>query len=375
MPAHLLPGIRWLPPRRGTAAFLKAYNDMPWLRAAAGKVAGSLAAVDWQVSRSQAGKGAVTRGERRDLPGHPLEQLLSAGTLPNQDGLPGLTGLEVRKVTFLHLDLVGEAFWLLERNGVGCPIATWPLSPHWVTDLPTTQRPFYRLSVPGGFQGEIPARDIILFRDVDPERPYERGSGLGTALADELDADEYAAKYIGAFLANRARPDLVVTGSQEQPLTPEEAGRLEAAWSQRFEGPDNAGRPFFSSGPLAVTEIGQSFRDTQMRELREFERDTIVSVYGLPPEKLGILQNSNRSTIEAADYFFAKEVLKPRLTLFREVLQQRLVPQFGPGLRLDFENPVAEDADFRRQIMTAAPQHFSAGEIRALAGLPPQSEG
>jgi phage portal protein BeeE len=358
--AHFVPGIRSLPPKRGTAEFLRAYNEMPWLRAATAKVASSLAAVEWQVYDQR-------DGQRRALPDHPLKRLLDAGTGRRDDGVPGLTGLDVRKLTNLHLDLAGEAFWVLERNLAGVPVALLPVPPHWVRDLARPGRPVYGFSVPGGFQGELPANEVVMFREVDPLRPYERGSGLAQALADELDSDEYAAKYVGAFLANRARPDLIVAGTQEQPLSHEEALRLEEAWSNKFAGPARSGRPFFSSGPLSVTEIGQSFRDNQMTEIRAFERDTIVSVFGLPPEKLGILQNSNRSTIEAADLFFAKAVRLPRLRLLREVVQQHLVPEFDERLVVDFANPVEEDREFTRRVMLGAKEHFTRNELRALA--------
>jgi hypothetical protein len=37
-----------------------------------------------------------------------------------------------------------------------------------------------------------------------------------------------------------------------------------------------------------------------------------MQVYGIPPEKLGIVENSNRSTIDSADYLFAKSILVPQ---------------------------------------------------------------
>jgi HK97 family phage portal protein len=275
----------------------------------------------------------------------------------------------------LHLDLVGEAFWLLERNRAGMPVAIRPLPPHWIADIPRSAHAFYRIRVPGGEDREIAARDIVMFRDVDPARPYDRGSGIAGALADELSTDEQAAKFVGAFLANRARPDLIVAGTDRQPLTRDDAERLEVAWTTKFGGPSRSGKPFFSSGPLSVTEVGQSFRDTQLREIRQFERDTIVSVYGLPPEKLGILENANRSTIDAADHFFAKEVLQPRLALMRAAIQARLVPEFDNALSVDFADPAAGDRTLRQEVVLNARRDFSRNEIRAMAGFEPVEGG
>ena len=42
----------------------------------------------------------------------------------------------------------------------------------------------------------MPPEDVIVFKDPDPANPYGRGSGIGKALGDELDTDEFAAQHI-----------------------------------------------------------------------------------------------------------------------------------------------------------------------------------
>jgi HK97 family phage portal protein len=259
----------------------------------------------------------------------------------------------------MHLDLVGEAFWVLERDQFGRPCALLPLPPHWVLDVAKPDLPWFVLQVPNGFHGSIAASEVVWFRDPDPLHPYERGTGTALALADEFDADEAARRHIAAFLLNRARPDLIVTGTKDAPFGRDDAARLETAWAERHQGPGKAGRPLFLPGEVQVQEIGHAPKDLEMVQLRSQERDIIVSVFGIPPEKLGILTSSNRASIEAADLFFAKDVLAPRLALIREVIQQRLVPefddQFGEDLSVDFVSPIEVDRDFELRVATAAP--------------------
>ncbi len=126
-------------------------------------------------------------------------------------------------------------------------------------------------------------------------------------------------------------------------------------------------KPLFFSGEIDVKELSQSFQSMGLIELRKFERDTIVSVYGVPPEKIGIITSSNRASIQAADLFWNKDVILPRLEFQRMVMQEGLVPEFDDRLILDFESPSTSDREFIMEVMKAKPQAFTYDEWRAEA--------
>jgi hypothetical protein len=237
-----------------------------------------------------------------------------------------------------------------------------------VLDLPGGADGAYRLALPAGRQVLVPAADIVSFRDPDPRNPYGRGLGTAGALADELALDEATARFLAAFFENHARPDLIVTGTREAPLSEEGARRLAEVWDGRHRGAARAHRPFFTSGALDIHELGGSFQTQHLVDLRRFSRDAVVQAYGLPPEKLGILAASNRATIEASDLIFAKDVLLPRLELMRAALQRDLAADW-PEAEIGYDSPVAADRAFQLQVMTAAPGLFSSEEWRALAGI------
>jgi SPP1 gp7 family putative phage head morphogenesis protein len=89
----------------------------------------------------------------------------------------------------------------------------------------------------------------------------------------------------------------------------------------------------------------------------------------VPPEVFGILNNSNRATIEAAEFLMGKFVLVPRLEFTRSVLQQMLVPEFDERLILEYESPVADDVAAQNAVMTANSWAFIADELRERAGM------
>lgn len=385
MLAGILPGGVGKPPKRGTLELLKAYNEMPWLRAVVNKVGRSVASTSWQLYAVKRGGKAVKAARlqradyltrRRLLAGYRKQaELVEIEEHPLLDLMDSansfLTGLVARQLTQQHLDLVGEAFWLKERNGAGKPVVFWPLPPNWVIGTPTPAHPFFRVSF-RAWQGEIPDTEILWIADPDPTNPYGRGSGTGRALADELETDEYAAKHTKSWFYNRARPDLVISGDG---LRPEDTARLEEDWLRRHQGFWKAFKPYFLSKKVDIQTLSQTFENMQLVDLRKYERDTIIQVYGVPPEILGIIENSNRATIEAADFLFARWVVQPRLEFLRVVLQERLVPEFDDRLILDYESPVSEDKEHKLNVARAAPWSLTVDEWREMQGREPLPDG
>jgi HK97 family phage portal protein len=361
---ELLSSIRRVPPKRGTKEFLLAYSQMPRLRMVVSKIAAAMAKIEWYVE-------AKTTAGVQKIEDHPLINSLHAGN-------DIMSGFEVMKTLWLHYLIVGEWHFAKERNIFGTPIALVPLVPNWIMALPRPNRPFYHVVIPQtGFVGQVYRTEVVTHRDIDPLYPYDRGSGAAMALEDELNADELAARYAANYFMNNARPDIIVTGSDEQPLLDTERKRLEEVWVEKFSGVKGAGKPLFSSGSLTVKELSATMREMQFKDLRELEEHIIVTTYGVPPEMVGILANSNRATIDSADYLFTKEVIRPLCVGARETLQKSYVPDFDERLRLHFVDPVPADAEGRRASMNARPWAFKVDEHREEAGFDelPNGEG
>lgn len=379
-------GGRGEPPARGTAELLRSYTEMPWLRAVNNKVSHAVASTPWILyTRERRGRPvrdvtiqncqdramrdtliqrAVAANELKPILDHPFLDALNNGNSYHP-------GLAVRKLTQTYVDLVGEAFWIKERNALGAPVAFWPVPPSWVTAVPTPKTPFYTLSF-RGWQGEVPDSEMLWIVDIDPSNPYGRGSGIARSLGDELETDEYASKHTKAWFYNRARPDLIITADG---LRPGDTARLEQDWNNKNQGFWRAFKPYFMNKKVDVTQVSQTFENMQLVPLRQFERDTIVQVYGVPPETLGILNASNRATIEAADYLFARYVLTPRLEFLRAIFQHKLAPEYDDRLIVDYVSPVIEDKDFKLQAGKTAPWTLTADEWRELQGRQPLAGG
>lgn len=382
----VLPGGMGVPPVRGSADYLRAYSQMPWLRAVSSRVSTATASAEWQLFvvkgkkepkarrdiamqraeksvRRKLMKEAEEKGELVKIEEHPLLEVL-------HNANEFQTGFAMRKVTQLHLDLVGDAFWLKERDAQGTIVAVWPIPPHWIMATPTPAFRFFRVSF-RAWRGNIPDTEFVWFSDVDPLNPYGRGSGSAMALGDELDTDEYAARHTKAFFYNQARPDLLIWPKGPVALRDSNIKRLEEDWMSQNQGFFRAFKPYFLTREVDVKELDQNLRAMQFVQLREFERNVVLQHFGVPPEILGVLESSNRATIDAADYFMSRYVVEPRLEFQRQVLQERLAPEYDERLIVEYVSPIQEDKDRHLEAMKAAPFAPTVDEWRKAQGLGP----
>ena len=369
-------------PTKGSREILELYHNSPWLRATVSKIAQHYASVPWTLTRVR-GKGTPS-GDRnlRKLKTYPhnLRKSLRTKAL-DSDAAEEIThhplltlldkanykfgGNRLRSLTQKYMDLVGEFFWVIERNAKGIPVEIWPVPPTWIVKVPETQDAPYVLKW-GQIERKIDPKDIVWFCDDNLQNPYGRGKGTGHSLADELDSDEYASQLIKTAFENRGLLDVVISveGANQDQLD-----RARTQFANRHQGWLKAGVPFFHSGKADVKVVSQSFSEMQLLQLREFERDTIISIYGVPPEILGVLGKSNRATITESQMIMATEVLIPRLEYTRNVLNHSLVSQFGADLVLDFEDPTPGDDEFRLRAMQAHPYSATEREWRDIQGL------
>lgn len=374
-----------------TANFLKAFAERPWLSAPADKIATDIAATEWTLHAVRTGAGEASfrryprltraapavrrsimrdlrvRGELMDIEAHPVLDLLCNHNLVH-------VGPQALRVVQLTTDLVGEGYELIERwpSGplAGLPMNLWPLPPDWVTKIPgqSGDRMFH-VQLPGSAPQPVSPDDMIWIRQADPANPYGRGVGTASSLGDELDIDEFAAKEVKTRLYNRARPDFLVMSDEIG--TPSDARRLEARWMEKHGGFFRAGLPHFLNFEAKIHQLSSNFEEMEISKLRPQQRDTIIQRFGVPPEQLGIIENSNRATIHASDFIYADGCLVPRLELMRTSLQAQLVEEYDSRLILDYVSPVPEDGEFQKEVMAAAPHMFTRGEFKRLAGIEP----
>ena len=370
-------------PARNAIQLLNTFNNSPWIRACAGRVADAKAATTWKLySVSKNGKTARARDiefvqKAPDVArARMLKELAQSDDLTEitdhvmltalRSGSAALTAWDTRWLQSIYLDMNGECFMLKQRNQFGAPVNFWIIPPHWIAETPTPGRPSYRIRWQA-FHADIPENEILWIKQPNAVEPYQRGVGIVQSMDDDLATDEYAAKHTLKFFKNSARPDLLVM-PKEGNFDQAERDRFEQWWNDKLQGFWRSFKPLFLHTPVEVKLLEQNFRNIQLTELRRHERDTIMQVWGIPPEMFGVIASSNRSTIDVAPHIFNKYCVVPRIERERFFYQERLVPEYDDRLILDYVSPVPEDKEFKLKVMVAQPAAFQLNEFREMAG-------
>ncbi len=285
---------------------------------------------------------------------------------------PTQTKFDLFYLTTLYLRIWGSAPWYLEMNGKKI-INIWPLRPDLLRVLQSQDGTVtgyeYRVGV---MHETLKADEVINIRKSSPQNPMI-GFSVLLASALEIDADVAAAVWNRHVLENSAEPGGVLT--TEGGLTDEQYNRLVEKWEARYAGPTNAGRTAILEAGLKYQKISQTQQELDFIESRKFNRDSILTMLGVP-KALVIADDVNRANAEVAERVFAKETIEPIMRLIVDQLNEFFVTRFGDNFWLDFESPVSQDRETKRLEAQAGTNVWqTVNETRAEYNLPPLEGG
>jgi len=101
---------------------MNAMSSVGWLFAVVNRIAQSIAAQEWKLYRVQG-------GERDEIDAHPALDLWRSAN-------PFVTRADFLETSQQHMELVGEMWWVLVRNGAGVPVEIQGVSPDRMRPIP-----------------------------------------------------------------------------------------------------------------------------------------------------------------------------------------------------------------------------------------------
>lgn len=355
---------------RNTKAWLETLLTHPRLAAVVDRISTDVGKTRWLLLEND-----PKTGKPREAPkDHPF-RLFMANPWKTSTGGSWSTLIALAAVYIL---IDGNAFLRLRMNDAGTPEEAWPLAPHLVSSVPCSKKSYYLLAAETEEACDrLKPGEVLWMRRPNPLNPYGRGWGQARALDDEVSQDTWAAKYNNAWFKNGARPDLLISMNE---VNATELKRIEETWKSKYTGISNAFKTFFLSTEAKVHNMATSHKDMEWAEGRKLLRDIIFQRFGVPPEILGVVENSNRATAEAALYIYSLQCILPMVSAICDDLNRLLVPLFNPEGRqpvyLGFESPVRETEEFK---LDRAERLFKAGlltrdETRDITGFDPCSD-
>ena len=324
---------RWArPPSRNSSEWLEMFSKSPRL-AVVDRIASDLASVSGHLYH------IAEDGTETEITHH---RFLDFMAQPNP--LYEMTSSAIWRLQEIYLLLVGEGYFLIERDANDKPVELWNVPPHWVKSTPYLDNPYYEIISTSGISMWVPVDDVFVMKQLNPLDPFMRGLGAAESIADEVEIDEYAAQFQKRFFYNDATPPIIFSMPN---ATPDQRDAFMARWNQKHMGVENSHRAAAVTGDITIKELGGTDgKNLGFIESREAMRDAVLEHFGVPREIMGITENSNRATADSAQYIYAKNVLAPKLKNREEAINKQLLPLFGDGLVWRFDAVIPYDKDF-----------------------------
>ena len=242
------------------------------------------------------------------------------------------------------------------------------------THLTSSEEGHYRFQQ-GGLDFSYPKNQVIKDLDLDLNNPYQEGKGRMTSLAEEIELDSWIVRYLKNFYINSAQPGMFIIPKGEETPDSEDLERLATSLRTSHKGIGNAGKTAVLSFPADIKTVPSSHKDLELLETRKALRDAGIQHIGIPPEIMGIVENSNKATVVAAEHIYAKQVRMPILKHFEDIINSKILPKYAgsEGLYFQFSDILPDDEEMG---ISKAKEGREAGSItvnehRAYLGLAP----
>lgn len=311
---------------------------------------------------------ASVRGEEiqeKRLFTHPFLNLLSPGYMrrPHEE-------YSVWEFDYWHqvsMDLTGESWWLVERKDDGTPFRITPMPANRMVVVfnESTGAIAGYMFVPKGYtfqQGTfIPklsfeelrqnkTAPFMVFHRYPSPRGVEdpRGWSPIKAAAYAYDINLFELIYKRNFLQNGAQLGGIL--QSEIALSKEQVEEYLHQFESRHKGVKNAGMPIVLPKMLKWTTTEPTPRDIQWIEAMGATESMILQTYGISDAKLGRADIGNRSTAEAMDVTFNREVIQSRIDQKTSKINADFLPIYPDQndtkyLVAKTEDPVPADAE------------------------------
>jgi HK97 family phage portal protein len=286
-----------------------------------------------------------------------------------------MSGKQLLEGTQMWMEIHGNAFWYLsELDRQGQPKEIWLLDSRNMSVVPDMKNLIsgYVYEV-NGKQIPLDLDEVIHFKSFNPFNPF-MGMGTLQAIGAMLETEQYRDDYDKAFFKNGA----VLSGVLQTPKTLSKAvfDRLKREFRAVYGGARNAHKIAVFEEGLEFKQITLSQRDMEFLEMARFNRDRILAAFGVPPSKLGLVEDANRANSEAQDKTFMSETMFPKLADLEERINNELSPRYGRD-RVAFDEVVKEDEGARVQevVSLAGTNILTTNELREWLGYDPLPEG
>ena len=276
---------------------------------------------------------------------------------------------ELKELTTMFMDLTGECYWLMLKDGLGVPRQLWVIPSQFIN-------PDYGSSLKDAIKGYVykrgnveltlKAEDVVMFNTPNPKNIF---SGFSTikGVADAVYIQSQMNEFETSIFENMARVGGVIEEVENVGL--QQRSRFQEKLSQKHTGPKKAGKMMYLPRGLKYTKDAMTPVELNFIEGRKGNMMEICTSLDVP---VGMFDpHSNRAVAEAAGYQHSKIGILPRCDRFSEKMNERILPLFDEKLFCAFDDPVPKNRELalKESVQLVVAGIKATNEDRAERGL------
>lgn len=266
--------------------------------------------------------------------------------VPFEIGYRGLSFVDQMKFIVPNRLLTGNSYlWRVQGTAFGASRgfedSFIPLPPHTVRICLSPNKlgiEYYEVQLPDAVYKVLP-EDMIHFRQSPVLNPFI-GVGNITKMRILAEGDIAASEYINSFLVDSQKMPLSIVleeGTRESADMQRVQDMLKAKYSRRMGYLNGEGISIFQSSLLQ--------KDMDFMAIRNSDRQTTLSVFGVPPVVAGIPDDSNRATSGNQFAGYYKSTVNPILRELADDFTRQHVWKYDRNLKFQFRLHADGDVD------------------------------
>ena len=232
-----------------------------------------------------------------------------------------MTSMPFREGRLAHQVNWGNGFAEIQKDGMGNPVALWPIHPSRVRPAASTSGFDYAIKNNDGSTTGLKRDDILhVCGTISDDGVWGRGiiQHAREAIGFGLGIERHGAAYFGS--GAQPKGVVVTPGLKNR----EDRRQFRTEWKEIHASPD--------STEVAILPVGSSYspitvsnQDNQFLESRQYNRNDIANWYRVPQYMIG--EKSHTTNVEAMGAEFIIYSLMPWVRRFEEQLNFKLVPR------------------------------------------------
>ena len=257
----------------------------------------------------------ITEKGKEEHKSHTLYRLLRKE--PNSN----LTAFEWKKMISQDLDLRGNHYAQLIKNGFGEIVAIYPLKADLMT-VSYTLKNNNKEKIYNYNGTLIPADRILHIIDI-PDSEGLVGISRIAYARQTLEFANNTATHGNKLFKNQATPSGAFTNPTE--LSDPAFERLKKQLEEKYSGLENSGKPLLLEGGLTFSPISINNSDAQWLESRKLNRENIGAIFGVPTSMLNDSTATSYGNLEQKYLEFQTNTILPVLIAIEEKSEQKLL--------------------------------------------------